>query len=317
MAFNAIDTAEIQVKKPVTRSLMQKIKDSLDFLNSKVGTLESQGVPNGSFEIDSSGLGMPDSWTFSAYPGGNGYAVTDVPAHGGRALRIIHPGGAGNGGGMFESDYCSCSELLELYLGFITWSTAEGMHNKVQIRYFDKDKVYISTSILYDSFGNPTSPMYFIMGFTPPATARYYKIGLIGGATDTNVPGSAYFDGLGTVGFELFSTRTVDRTIAESNNYDGGWFDAGSMIFPVWLVGIPFTLAFQATAKSSGGNGGIRFRYGSRYTNQHLPIINSFTSYPFSISFAADETSGYVQLFMQLNMAHGYKPAGAISITKV
>lgn len=301
MAFEAITTTEIQVKKPVTRSLWSKVKNSLDFLNGRIGTLALLGVPNGSFEIDSDADGVPDNWTRSLYAGGTGGIVTDLPDDGANGFGLVHPGGAGNGGGYLESDYIVCSQLRKLLLGFIHWSTAAGMHNLVQIRYFTKAKVYISDATLYDSTANPTSPVYFIAPFTPPATARYYKVRLIGGYTDTNVAGTAYFDAIGEAGVDILMTRTSAAAIAETESLSStNWEDVASVAVQIPFIGVPVNLAFTADIKETSNTlGHMRFRVGTTYSGEVDAQNADWATHSFSIT-GVSTTTGSLTLYLQL-----------------
>ena len=201
MSWDEITTAQIQVGKPGNQGLMQKIKDNLDYLYGIIGTLES-GSKNGSFEIYSIVGGVPvfNSWDISLYAGGSygvGTTGTEI-AHGAAALKLTHPGGVGNGGGYADSDYVPCSSSLAEDLGFIHWSSNPATKNQVYVRYYDKDKVYFSEAQIYSSTSNPATAKLFQYQHTPPASAYFYKIRIIGGYTDTNQPGTAFFDGMFT-----------------------------------------------------------------------------------------------------------------------
>ena len=196
--FTALTSDEILEKKPFRTALLRKLKDNLDYLYGVIGSGAGiSGVPNGSFEIDSDGDGTPDAWTKDLYPGGTFAINTATPDHGAAGVSFTHPGGASNGGGVLTPDYIECSELISYAIGFITWATAAGMKNKVQIQYYDQDKIANGAAVnAYNSTSNPTSPTLFAEFFTPIADSRFLKIVLIGGYTDTDVPGEAYFDGI-------------------------------------------------------------------------------------------------------------------------
>ena len=316
MAWDPIDSAQLNPGFPVLPH-MRKAWNSLLWLYGQIGTLSANGVQNGSFEIDSSLDGLPDNWTFAAYPGGSGAISASVPAHGAYAMGMTHPGGTGNGGGTLESDYNLCSELLTQYLGFIHWATASGMHNQVQIRYFDKAKAYISAETVYDSVSNPTAATYFIAGFTPPATARFFKVKLIGGNSDTDVAGTAYFDGLQPAGFELLDAHITAGACAETNNYAGtSWYDGTSMTISPWLCNLPIAVTFTGYGKSAYGTNGLRFRIGTNYSNEVTTLTASYAAYPFTINVPAAEAHGSLVVTMQLKQAHGYSEESTVSVSK-
>ncbi|MBI5343971.1 MAG: hypothetical protein HZB83_01300 [Deltaproteobacteria bacterium] len=192
MSYNAITTTEIQTGKPSKQSLWQKVKDNFEYFFSS--TSGASGIRNGSFEIDSDSDGIPDNWTRYLYPGGSAGFETTNPLHGAKGYYFTHPGGASNGGGYLESDYAEVSELETLFLRWILKSSVIGIKNIVTIRYYDKAKVYLSSIDLYNAVANVTSAKKYYAEFTPPASARYIRVRLIGGYTDTNVAGTVWFD---------------------------------------------------------------------------------------------------------------------------
>lgn len=197
MGWTTIPQTLVNVGKAVVQTLMQYIKDDLDYLYGQIGTI-STGLQNGSFEIDSDSDGIPDSWTRGLYPGGTGGFYTTAPAHGQKAYQFVHPGGVSNGGGYLDSGYVAVGSLITRNLTFIHWATNAAMKNQVYVRYFDKDKIYISEAVLYSSTTNPTSSTKFTRQYLPPSTARFIQVRVIGGFTDTNQAGTAYFDGVET-----------------------------------------------------------------------------------------------------------------------
>jgi len=197
MSFVSLTDAEIAVDKPITQSLFQKIKDNFDALNgSSAGVVN--GIGNGSAEIDTDADDVPDGWTASEYTGGTIGIYATAPEHGTYAFYMTHPGGAGNGGGTFTSDYVPCSDLQPINVKFIHWATAAGMKNQVRVLWYDEDKVALGTpsAIAYTSTANPTSAAVFSKSVAAQSGARYYRVQIVGGYTDTNVAGTAYFDGV-------------------------------------------------------------------------------------------------------------------------
>lgn len=196
MAFFSIPDSWIQVGQAITQRLFQAIKDNEDTINSTVGTLQGQDILNGFFEIvediGASPL-RPTSWDITEYLGGTVELDDTVSTKGKYALTFNHPGGAGNGGGEAESDYYPISENTDIFIGQTFWSTLAGVRIKVEIDYFDEDKIFIiaSTEILYNETTNPTAKTRFTLQPTFPAGARYLKWRFIGGDTDTDPGGSA------------------------------------------------------------------------------------------------------------------------------
>ena len=317
MAWDPIEETELTPGYPVLKH-MRQAWNSLKFLYGQIGTLAASGIPNGSFEGDSDGNGQPDNWTLNTYPGGSGSLVTDVPAHGATALKIVHPGGVGNGGGYYESDYCACSQVQKSVLSFIHWATAAGMHNMVQVRFFSKAKVFISTSVLYESSANPTTPTCFVTSFTPPANARYYKLDLVGGHSDTNVAGTAYFDGVGLAGIEALAARSTPITIASASIGGNAWADVGSANIQVPFCSIPVVLSLTASLSGSGTEfedfqtAYQRFRVGTSYSNEvasPYPVLSNFLL-PLQVGTQGLQT---ITVFMQLKAKNAGTAVGSVS----
>ena len=191
MSWDAILNTEIEVDDPLTQSLMQKIKDNLDYLYGQLGTsMAGLGVPNGSFEIDSDVDGIPDSWVKNLYSGGAGALESTDVAHAAKSYKFTHPGGAGNGGGYLDSDYIEITDSDKYFIGFLLKCSGTGLKNKGEIREYNSAKIYQSTQTPYDSTTNPTVWTLFQYQYTPAASIRYVKIRLIGGFTDTD-PGAS------------------------------------------------------------------------------------------------------------------------------
>jgi len=194
-------TAALEIKAIHLNALEAKVgvDDSTDTssLDNRLAVLESQlaGIPNDSFEIDSDADGIPDNWDLSLFPGGTAGFETTNPAYGARSYKFVHPGGEGNGGGSLTSDYVliSPSEIYGLF--FIHWASVAGIKNTVVAMYFDKDKSSLSQQTLYNSTANPTSPILLSSPhLVIPATARFLRIIVTGGASEVDVAGIAYFD---------------------------------------------------------------------------------------------------------------------------
>ncbi|WKZ32920.1 MAG: hypothetical protein QY316_00505 [Thermodesulfobacteriota bacterium] len=215
MAYEAITDNDIVVGRPAKRSLWQKIKGNFEHLFS---IAVEGGLKNGSFETDTDEDGIPDNWTRSLYPGGSAGFDTDNPMHGTRAYRFTHPGGGGNGGGYLDSDYVEVSSLDQNSIKLNIRSSVSGIRNIVQVRYFDKDKVFLSSADLYNATAPDANARSLSYNFTPPANARYIKIRLIGGYTDTDVAGSTYFDGV-----QLFQSPDTAITLSKLKMTQGSY----------------------------------------------------------------------------------------------
>ena len=107
----------------------------------------------------------------------------------------------------------------------------------ILIYYYDKDKVELvsgSPATLHSSTSYNTTPTRYIYQFTPPAGARYFKVFLVGGYTDTNVAGTVRFDDVkygealdndnrimaGTISQSMLKTSTGEVSVlSDSGNF--------------------------------------------------------------------------------------------------
>ena len=224
MGYSAILSSEVDVDSPGKAELFQKIKDNFDYLYSMMGGVVE--LPNGSFEIDTDADDIPDNWTRNLYAGGSAAFDTITPAHGSRAYKFTRTSGAGNGGGYLESGYMECSPIGVCMIGFSIKSSAAGLKNIVKIRYFDKDKVYISDEDVYSSTSNPTSWTRYQYSMTIPASAMHYKIRLIGGYTDTDVAGDTYFDDV-AISNKVVNQAMLKTTTGQVGGVGGHYYTPG------------------------------------------------------------------------------------------
>lgn len=225
MAYSALTTAETDVDSPITDALMTKIKANFEYLYSAVGSLEQLPV-NGSFEIDADSSGIPDNWTQGLYTGGSAAYDTTTPFHGAKAYKFTRPATAGNGGGYLETGYLEISEYLSATIEWAMKGEAS-LKNKVTVRYFDADKVDLSSDEdIYTSTSNPTTWTKYLRFTIPPATARYMKVRFIAGYTDTAVAGDTYFDDV-KININPV-TIPLEFVIASSASGGSGWTDGNT-----------------------------------------------------------------------------------------
>ena len=199
MAWSTIGTTSIAQGKFVSAELMTKIKGNLDYLYGINAGGQGPEILNGSFEVDSDADGVPDHWDCTAYAGGAVALESTSPSEGAKSIKFTHPGGAGNGGGRADSDYFPVTTAEGYYVQFLTWVSAgaSAMKNKVQARYYTAAQVELSSASpadLYSSTVNPTDPTRYAYDLTPIADCKFVKIRVVGGATDIDQAGVAYFD---------------------------------------------------------------------------------------------------------------------------
>lgn len=293
MAWDLPTTAEVSSGKPVQGpgGFGEKVRSCLSYLFGQAGGSSGGNVPNGSFETLDEETGLPVSWTLSTYPSGTIAVETAAPGIGSNALAFTHPGGASNGGGEAVSDYVGC--FYGSYpVSILIWATNNATRNKVIVEFFDKDKVALTGTdeyeVLYDSNGTPESQFEIATTFNTPASARYYKIKLVGGSADTDEAGITFFDGV-SVGDgtpDSYSTEIANTDqiyIAEAWSDNRSWEDIGAPI-EVFLDRIDggsgttiITCTIQNKLQYSGSSGRVRFRVGTDYSNEFFTSGN--TSY--------------------------------------
>jgi hypothetical protein len=247
MAGNQITDADIESGKPIIGpgGFGTKVKDQFTELYGIIGTLASNQILNGSFELNSSGDGKtPDSWTVNNFTGGN-HDLVASSAHGAISLRFSHPGGAGNGGGEAYSDYMMCTPTETVIVRALMWaSVAVNLKCQMEVYWYNRSKVYLSTTSMLSTTTPPTTTTRYQMRAVAPATAVYYKVHLVGGNSDTN-PGSAQ-----TVDFDDITVNQEEFHMQSS----GSWTvlnNSLSNLVPkgFWNIVIP--------VHALNGNGGI------------------------------------------------------------
>lgn len=295
----------------------QKTRGNVEYLRTQIGGTSGggsgSGPANGGFEVLNDVTQLPEGWTRTLYSGGSGGIYTTDPAHGATAVYLTHPGGAGNGGGHWESDYTETDGLCRKFLSFIHWATAAGMRNKVIVRYFDKAKVSLSADeTIYNSTANPNVKTLFVAQFNPPAGTCFYKVRLIGGDTATATGGTAYFDGVRESGVaELFGSKTTDFAIAEAQRVSSSWGDSGSTTFIPPLLGLPCILTFSADVMNAGladETASQRFRVGTYYSNEATGnVMDAYVTNTFELAFSAAVS---VTIYQQLKHEGGRTAKG-------
>lgn len=211
MAFTAVAASDIAVDQPLTNELLTQYKDNDDYLYGQLSAI-SAGLINPSFEVDSDSDGIPDSWEVSLYAGGAASLATTIPSHGEKAMKFVHPGGAGNGAGIIVSDYIPISTITDWRVSYDLRSTVD-MFNGAQIYTYKSDKIYIEYLTLRWAAGISPSTINgdyvrFSHLVTPSASARYAKIVLMAGATGVDVAGDAYYDNVFIEPIENYSPGT-------------------------------------------------------------------------------------------------------------
>lgn len=185
------------VGTPVRRSIIKAIIENLGFLFSGMGSGGTAGTsPNASFELDSNTDNVPDEWTYTAGAGaGTGVLVTDDSIHGQKSFKFTRNAGGGNSGGTLEhADYFECSPFRQLLLQWSMKSSAAGVRVKVEVRFFTRTKVFVSTVTAYNSITNPTAWTPIAVAVDPPSNSYFAKVRITGGDTAPDVAANIWFD---------------------------------------------------------------------------------------------------------------------------
>lgn len=248
MAFTAIDPADVQSDKPITTTLMDRVRTNFDDHENRIS--QSSGiigeVVNGSFETAQGGNPtLPDKWACGSYAGGQVLLDTIRTMHGKKSLKMIHSV-AGGGGGYAESDYIAISPMYCEPLNFAYWAEAAGMVIQVVARYYASDAngdpgLYLGERTIFSNSANMVQMWMGVqINYIPNAylNARYVKYRLIGGANGSSVTGTVYFDAVGIslrrVVFPLDNPNPINLPDTRVYTYDS-WGNAG----PAFSITIP------------------------------------------------------------------------------
>jgi hypothetical protein len=201
------------------------IVEELNANPDELGAEDSGGlVPNGSFETDTNADGVPDGWTRTNYTGSTNAIDTSESTDGDQCFRFASAGA--NGGGELETtDFFPVNGTDDLRVKFDLRSTVTNVRNIVSVRWYDISQAFISASSVYDSTSNPTTFATQSVFGTPPGTARFAKIRIIGCDPSTGLAGSTYVDRVEVfypaVVSGIFGNLEILDNQIRSNNVDG------------------------------------------------------------------------------------------------
>lgn len=179
-------------------SFADAVIGNLVYLKANMGGSGSGGgslITNGNFELDGDSDGIPDGWDLTEYTAGAFALDESTPGEGARGIKFTSPGATG-GGDLQSTDFFPVGPGKSLCVDFVHYASVAGIHDLVEIRWYSTalEADYISTSTIYDSISNPTSKTRTIGYSTPPSTARFAKLKLVGAKNDNATAGIAYFD---------------------------------------------------------------------------------------------------------------------------
>lgn len=301
------------------KSLADAIIDDLSDLNSRVSLVANAALQNGSFEYDADADGVPDNWTKTLYTGGSSAIETTDVAHGQKSYKFVSPGGAGNGGGYLASDdYIPCSPYRFVFIDFLIKSSAAGIHNLVELLWYDKAKSYLSLTAVYDeTVANPTDWKRYVLGKMPPASAVYCRVRLTGAKNDDTASGTCYFDGVSVYDIgdsgQVYTSGIAENLLSNSST----WTDSGSVAIMLPPLSNTLSLAVLTfIAQQKGADCEQRFRIGSSYSDEKVTASGTYVDKRFSLPY--EGTGGSVTLYQQLKVTSGTGAAyGKLTATDI
>lgn len=289
------------ITKPATgnatkKSFADSVVDDLTYLYGQLAstTGDKASIVNGSFEIDGDADGVPDGWTKSDFTGGvfsiTGNGLTDTVCHqGARAVKYVHPGGVGNGGGTLTSTEFEVVPLKTYSFSWVTYSTAATLYNIVSVEWFTAAKASISTTTLsVISTNNPSAWSQQGSVAVPPSTARFAKLKFSLGDSSGSTGGTVYLDAVSVSVIEL--SRSVEFEGAGSPATTYTW---------TCPTGVSLVLVEAWGGGGSGGasgNTGSGFTYGGggggsgEYVRSWIQVVPG-TDYTISAGGSDDDTT--------------------------
>ena len=213
--FDGLYKVEVYSNSGGTYTLEHTVDNFGEFVTASVATSVTHRILNGSFEADTNADGEPDDWTLTNNSGNAGRNVTEN-YHGTASMEL-------RGTGVSQDELLSA--LFEVSPGFVeVLSFAIKASNAlaepaVEVTWYDKDQSSISTSTVFssDTGNTPTSWEYKTgLVMTPPSTARYASIKLIGNQAVTSY--TTYFDDVRVAREEAINSSFAIRGLTLSNN---------------------------------------------------------------------------------------------------
>lgn len=208
----SIADASVDPDSPLDTTLMTALRDDLvhlrewlgagytagavqnhnhDGANSEIIEIGSNAIRNGSFETGTTG------WTMANYSGGSNAVQTSGASHGKKCWAATSTVLANGGASAISGEFVSVSAGDVVNVAAKLHASVANISAKVQIIWYDSADAQVSTSDAISYTNTPTSATLVYGAAVAPATARSYKINLIGGVPATgSATGTVYFDGV-------------------------------------------------------------------------------------------------------------------------
>ena len=203
MPFTTISTLSLQPGKPITTDLLNAYYDRDEFLNGELGNVPSLGLNNFSFEVGGDGDTAITGWDVTLHAGGAAAITTSTASHGSKSLKVTHPGGAGNGGALVESDFfpITTNNGYTLFPEFSHDNGTTGLSTYANIhwsmKYYDRNQTLLSTELLRNTILSSIHPAnqwnhpfgLDLFKLSPPSSSKFVKV-LMNIGTTINDPGT-------------------------------------------------------------------------------------------------------------------------------
>jgi hypothetical protein len=220
--------------------------DTQDNVNPDIETETSGGnlIANGSFETAGNSSTDASGWTLTAQSDGTIERITADNYDGTAALKATS---TGNGGGQADTNaFFAVSPGRQYEVSFALKCSVADIRNLVQILYFDEDQNSVSTVDVYDEdTSNPTSWEVKSFTETPPSSARFAKLRILGADQSDSTSGEAKFDNV--------FVRQRDQTLGKLGESNTRSASLGTWYQPSTETATLVTVNHRCTGDGAGG----------------------------------------------------------------
>lgn len=269
MPYVSPPVATYDVDSPITDEFLDAVIGNEDWLKALLeshahsgadGTVAieigSNAVRNGSFESGTT------NWTLTQYTGGTIATTTAHDMDGATALSIASSVLA-NGGGEAVSAPIACSGQVGLLVKGMVKASVANVSCSIKVQWLDDAQSQISETTVYSSTSTPTTMLPVAELVSSPATARYYRLRLIGGVPATgSATGTIYFDG-------VFAKPLNDLAVPGTGvryTSAGPWQSSGAAMTEVLNIWVPVGGIYRIAFDLRGtGTPGLYTGYGRVY----------------------------------------------------
>lgn len=197
MNFEPFTTAELTRDKPVTSTVLNKIRNNLEWVRSAF-TYNLTEIANGDFECVTDE--KPDLWTCTTYEGGY-VGVSTISFSGQYALHIEHDGGT-RSGGQAVSEYIPICTGVYYHVQAVRYGDALPL--QIDAEFFTgsfaaagSSQIYNSSVISTGGSGGTTYVKFNVTSFVAPANSRWMKLNIHNStAAGATAAGNIYLDSM-------------------------------------------------------------------------------------------------------------------------